>query len=221
MASNESALRAKAQKALGKGDIAGALAAYQQLLKIHPEDARLWVNVGDLCAKIGQNQTALDIYARAVERYSQEFRLEEAIRICRKMLALKPGDAKLKKRLANLESRVQISRAAKRGNDTIHRWQLEQQQQQEAEIPADTGSFEVEFGSRLPDAPPAEQSSTGSDNLLLEILAEDPSADTRTEETQPVTLDKWLAENPQGVTAEDLFATTQELRRVIVEKSKG
>ena len=224
MASKESALRAKAHKALGKGDVAGALAAYQQLLKLHPEDARIWINVGDLCARIGQTRTALDIYGRAVERYAKEFRLEEAIRICRKMIAIQPDDPDLKKRLRNLESRVQMARAAKRGNDTIHRWQLEQQKEQgRQEVAPDTGSFEVEFGSRLPDAQPAPTgaSEQPTDNRLLQILSEPAEPETGNSETAPVTLDKWLAQNPQGVTADELFATTQELRRVIVEETKG
>lgn len=120
-------LRKDAQKALAKGDLGAALAAYNELLKQNPGDTKLWVAVGDICLKLGQKAKAIQIYEKAAQQYSLACELVQAINLNKKILAIDKHNERAHKQIKILQSRSQIERAAKQSDDTVYRWHQQRQ----------------------------------------------------------------------------------------------
>lgn len=124
-------LRKEAQTKAAKGDLGGALTAYQKLLKIEPNNPRIWVNVGDICHKLGQQKEALQIYEKAASQYAAQGDIKQAFSVTQAILNLQPKNEKALKQLRILQSRLAVERAAERGGDTIAQFYHEREREQQ------------------------------------------------------------------------------------------
>ena len=118
-------LRREAQQKAAKGDLGGALASYQRLLKLEPDEPRIWVNIADICLKLGQQKEALQIYEKAANQYAAHDDIKQAVSVMQTILNLQPKDERALKQLRILQSRLAIERAAERGGDTIAQFYAE------------------------------------------------------------------------------------------------
>ncbi len=98
-------LQKTVQKAMKKAEYSKALDAYQQLVRLEPENLRNWVNAGDLFRRVGQIDKAVGAYGHAAARYAVKGELVKAISLNKMILELDPDHEQTQKALAVLYSR--------------------------------------------------------------------------------------------------------------------
>jgi len=79
-----------AQKYIQKNQPKKAIAEYIKLIEADPEDARLYLKLGDLYFKIGENEKAIAEYMKLAGLYTEEDLNSRAISIYKKVLAISP-----------------------------------------------------------------------------------------------------------------------------------
>ncbi|MBN2340871.1 MAG: tetratricopeptide repeat protein [Deltaproteobacteria bacterium] len=90
MATNKSKIIAAAQKYAGKGNFEKAVAEYQKVLKIDPNDIRTWLKMGDLYTRMGARREATDTYLKVAEQYRRGGFHLKAVAVYKQILKLDP-----------------------------------------------------------------------------------------------------------------------------------
>ncbi|MBN2528394.1 MAG: tetratricopeptide repeat protein [Deltaproteobacteria bacterium] len=88
--SNKSKIIAAAQKYAGKGNFEKAVAEYQKVLKIDPNDIRTWLKMGDLYTRMGARGEATDTYLKVAEQYRRSGFHLKAVAVYKQILKLDP-----------------------------------------------------------------------------------------------------------------------------------
>jgi pilus assembly protein FimV len=79
-----------AQKWVIKGQPKKAIAEYIKLIEADPKDARLYLKLGDLYFKIGENEKAIAEYMKLAGLYAEEDLNSRAISIYKRILTINP-----------------------------------------------------------------------------------------------------------------------------------
>src|SRR5690606_1460805 len=75
---------------------------YQEIVKADPKDIKTWVKIGDLYRKMGRNEQAIDIYAKAAGSFAISGFLMQAISVNKMILEIDPNHAHTQNALAEL-----------------------------------------------------------------------------------------------------------------------
>lgn len=95
-------LRNEATQLALKGKLDKALGVYQEIVKADPKDIKTWVKIGDLYRKMGRNEQAIDIYAKAAGSFAISGFLMQAISVNKMILEIDPNHAHTQNALAEL-----------------------------------------------------------------------------------------------------------------------
>src|SRR5581483_11410991 len=102
MAFNKSKALESALKFLNQGKVNQAIAEYQQILRNDPKDQATLMTVGDLFARQGDMQHALEYFERLAQVYLADGFNSKAIAIYKKIAKLAPQEIAPLERLADL-----------------------------------------------------------------------------------------------------------------------
>ena len=90
MAFDKEKILGLAQKFLLKGNPKKAIAEYIKLIEADPKDIRLYLKLGDLYCKNGENEKAITEYMKLAGLYAEEDLNSRAISIYKKVLSINP-----------------------------------------------------------------------------------------------------------------------------------
>ncbi|OQY29966.1 MAG: hypothetical protein B6244_01525 [Candidatus Cloacimonetes bacterium 4572_55] len=102
MAKSKTKILAAARKFTKKGKWDKAIAEYEALLELDPEDPAPLNYVGDLYTKLGKLSEAIDYYRQSIDLYFESSLYNNAIAICKKVLRADPSQAQIYQKLAHL-----------------------------------------------------------------------------------------------------------------------
>ena len=88
-------LEQDALAALNKGSLEGALASYQQILRIDPRDRRIRQKCGELCMRLGRPAEAEKHLREVADGFLREGQARPALAVLRQILAIVGDDAQL------------------------------------------------------------------------------------------------------------------------------
>jgi tetratricopeptide (TPR) repeat protein len=91
-----------AQKQLGAGRVANAIAEYQLILKREPNDQVTLMTIGDLYVRQGETFQAIEYFERLAQIFVRDGFLAKAIAIYKKVAKLAPEETKPLEKLADL-----------------------------------------------------------------------------------------------------------------------
>lgn len=94
-----------AEKFLKAGKLREAVAEYEKLAEIDPSDIGILNTIGDLYIRIGHENRAVEAYQRVAGEYEKRGLYSQALAIHKKVFRLKPDDAELALKLADLYGR--------------------------------------------------------------------------------------------------------------------
>ncbi|MBN2802568.1 MAG: cyclic nucleotide-binding domain-containing protein [Deltaproteobacteria bacterium] len=95
----------KAQNYYEKGKYNKALSIYSDILEAFPDDHNIMIKIGDLCRKMNLPEDAKKVYLMAIEHYSCDGKLLQAIALCRVVLEMFPDDAETRNIQTELHNR--------------------------------------------------------------------------------------------------------------------
>jgi pilus assembly protein FimV len=93
---------AAAEKFVQQGKLQNAIVEYEKIIKEDPKDLTVLNTVGDLCARIGQNEQAANYFKKAGDHYAQDGFTVKAIAIYKKLTRLTPSEIDYVNKLAEL-----------------------------------------------------------------------------------------------------------------------
>jgi tetratricopeptide (TPR) repeat protein len=102
VALNKEKVIAAAQKFVEKGQYDKAIKEYLKVVQDDPKDIRIWLKVGDLYAKKGQNPEAVETYEKVAGTYSEQGFYLKAVAVYKQILKLEPRKVDVNLRLAEL-----------------------------------------------------------------------------------------------------------------------
>ncbi len=102
MAFNKAKVMEAARRAADKGQLDKAIREYLRVVREDPKDVRVWLTVGDLYAKRGAKQEAIDTYLKVARFYGEQGFHRKAIAVYRQVLKLDPNLIEVNLRLAEL-----------------------------------------------------------------------------------------------------------------------
>ncbi|HEY0544204.1 MAG TPA: tetratricopeptide repeat protein [Pyrinomonadaceae bacterium] len=102
MGFDKSKVMRAAEKSLAQGKIPAAIKEYQQIVEHEPDDFSALNMLGDLLARTGQQEEALDCFSRVAEHYREEGFALKAIAMYKKMDRLRPGNIEIAAKLGPL-----------------------------------------------------------------------------------------------------------------------
>lgn len=88
-------LEQDALAALNKGSLEGALASYQQILRLDPRDRRIRQKCGELCMRLGRPAEAEKHLREVADGFLREGQARPALAVLRQILAIVGDDAQL------------------------------------------------------------------------------------------------------------------------------
>lgn len=91
-----------AQKYVQKGQYDRAIREYSRIVEEDPRDVRIWLKIGDLCARKGSKQEAIDTYLKVAEFYSEQGFYLKAIAVYKQVLKIDSTRIDVNIRLAEL-----------------------------------------------------------------------------------------------------------------------
>jgi len=91
-----------ARKFVDKGQIDKAVKEYLRIVQEDPKDVRVWLKIGDLYAKKGAKQDAIETYLRVARFYHEQGFLLKAVAVYKQILKLDPRLVDVILRLADL-----------------------------------------------------------------------------------------------------------------------
>ncbi len=91
-----------AQKHLGQGKIAHAIAEYEQILRADPKDQNALMTAGDLYVRLGDTSRAIPYFERLARLFLEDGFTSKAIAIYKKIVKLQPTETEPLERLADL-----------------------------------------------------------------------------------------------------------------------
>ena len=99
---NKNKVIAAAQKYVQKGQHARAIREYQKVVDDDPREVRIWLKIGDLYAKKGDKQNAVDTYLKVAEFYAEQGFYLKAVAVHKQVLKLNPDLLDVNLKLAEL-----------------------------------------------------------------------------------------------------------------------
>lgn len=91
-----------ARKFVDKGQIDKAVKEYLRIVNEDPKDVRVWLKIGDLYAKKGAKQDAIETYVKVARFYHEQGFIDKAIAVYKQILKLDPRLVDVILRLAEL-----------------------------------------------------------------------------------------------------------------------
>ena len=113
MALNKEKILDLAKKYILKGQPKKAIPEYIKLIEADPKDKRLYLKLGDLYYKNGENEKAIAEYLKLASLYSEEDLNSRAISIYKKVLAINPKSIDALHKIAGLYLKEGLSGNAK------------------------------------------------------------------------------------------------------------
>ena len=125
---NKQKVLASAEKAVQQGKLQNAITEYEKITKEDPKDLTVLNTIGDLYARVGQNEKAGHYFKRVGDLYAGEGFTVKSIAMYKKLTKLTPGNAEATLKLAELytqqglynDARVQyvvLAEQSLKGND--------------------------------------------------------------------------------------------------------
>src|SRR5262249_44586055 len=102
VAFNKEKVMDAARKFVDKGQIDKAVKEYLRIVSEDPKDVRVWLKIGDLYAKKGAKQEAIDTYLRVARFYHDRGFVDKAIAVCEQIRKLDPRLVEEVMKLADL-----------------------------------------------------------------------------------------------------------------------
>ncbi|MGH9570477.1 MAG: tetratricopeptide repeat protein, partial [Candidatus Angelobacter sp.] len=99
---NKAKILASAEKFVQQGKLQNAIAEYEKVVKEDSKDQTVLNTIGDLYARVGQNEHAAMYFKKVGDQYAQGGFAVKAIAIFKKLAKLQPGDAENTTKLAEL-----------------------------------------------------------------------------------------------------------------------
>src|SRR5689334_6964536 len=100
--SNKTKILSSAEKFVQQGKLQNAIAEYEKVLKQDPKDLTVLNTIGDLYARLGRADLAVDYFRKVGEAYSSDGFVVKAIAIYKKLTKLNPAALDSVVRLAEL-----------------------------------------------------------------------------------------------------------------------
>jgi len=94
--------RASAEKYLQQNKLPNAIAEYEKILQVEPNDLAILNTVGDIYARLGQNEKAIERFRTIGESYAADGFLPKSIAMYRKITKLDPNGLAAMEKLAEL-----------------------------------------------------------------------------------------------------------------------
>ena len=92
----------KAERLYSKGKYQSALDSYEQMREFGEEDPKIFLRLGDIARRLGNNSLAIDDYKSAATGYAQRGFIVKAIAVCKVILNLDPSRVDIENNLAAL-----------------------------------------------------------------------------------------------------------------------
>ena len=102
MAFNKEKVMDAARKFVDKGQIDKAVKEYLRIVHEDPKDVRVWLKIGDLYAKKGSKQEAIETYGKVARFYHEQGILQKAVAVYKQILKLDPRLVEVILRLAEI-----------------------------------------------------------------------------------------------------------------------
>ena len=102
MAFNKEKVMDAARKFVDKGQIDKAVKEYLRIVHEDPKDVRVWLKIGDLYAKKGSKQEAIETYAKVARFYHEQGFFLKAVAVYKQILKLDPRLVEVILKLAEL-----------------------------------------------------------------------------------------------------------------------
>ena len=99
---NKTKVLSSAEKFVQQGKLQNAIAEYEKVIKEDPKDLTVLNTIGDLHARVGQNEKACEYFRRVGDQYAQNGFTVKAIAIYKKLTKLTPATADAILKLAEL-----------------------------------------------------------------------------------------------------------------------
>ncbi len=99
---NKEKSRASAEKYLQQNKLPNAIAEYEKILQVEPRDLAILNTVGDIYARLGQNEKAIERFRVIAESYATDGFLLKSIAMYRKITKLDPNGLPAMEKLAEL-----------------------------------------------------------------------------------------------------------------------
>jgi pilus assembly protein FimV len=99
---NKAKVLAAAEKFVQQAKLQNAIAEYEKIVKEDPKDLTVLNTLGDLCARVGQNEQAAHYFKKVGDHYAQDGFTVKAIAIYKKLTRLSPSDFENINKLAEL-----------------------------------------------------------------------------------------------------------------------
>jgi pilus assembly protein FimV len=110
---NKQKVLASAEKAVQQGKLQNAITEYEKITKEDPKDLTVLNTIGDLYARIGQNEKAGHYFKRVGDLYASDGFTVKAIAMYKKLTKLTPGNAEATLKLAELYTQQGLYNDAK------------------------------------------------------------------------------------------------------------
>lgn len=101
---NKAKVLAAAEKFVQQGKLQNAISEYEKIVREDPKDLTVLNTLGDLCARVGQNEQAAGHFKRVGDQYAQDGFTVKAIAVYKKLSRLTPGNYDDLLKLAELYS---------------------------------------------------------------------------------------------------------------------
>jgi len=99
---NKAKVLASAEKFVQQGKLQNAIAEYEKVAREDPKDVTVLNTIGDLYARLGDNEHAVHYFKKVGDQYAQSGFTVKAIAVYKKLSRLAPGNAEHITRLAEL-----------------------------------------------------------------------------------------------------------------------
>ena len=134
-----------AQKYILKGQPKKAINEYIKLIEADPKDTRLYLKLGDLYFKIGENEKAISEYMKLAGIYAEEDLNSRAISIYKKILAIHPKHIDALHKIARLYLKEGLAGDARNYYQSILESKPDDQEAQKALSNLDTPATSRDF----------------------------------------------------------------------------
>ena len=106
MAFNKEKVMDAARKFVDKGQLDKAVKEYLRIVEADPKDVRVWLKIGDLYAKKGSKQDAIETYLKVARFYHEQGFFLKAVAVYKQILKLDPRLVDVILKLAELYRRL-------------------------------------------------------------------------------------------------------------------